>query len=87
MLSSAVLCCAVHNSHISMALHGFEVHALCRDDANSTCCAVCCQDYEAETREQLRQPANVVEAQIAATPADWQFAQTEGVYDHKLVII
>ena len=47
----------------------------------------CCQDYEAETREQLRQPTHIIEAQIAAAQADWQFAQTGAVFDHKLVCI
>lgn len=44
------------------------------------------QAFEAEIRQQLKRPQGLVDAQVAAAQADWDFAQSSDTFDHKLVI-
>lgn len=45
------------------------------------------QAFEAEVRQQLKRPQGLVEAQAAAAQAEWDWAQSNDTFDHKLVTV
>ena len=44
------------------------------------------QAFEAEVRQQLKRPQGLIDAQVAAAQADWDFAHSSDTFHHKLVI-